>query len=87
MDKLSCKDLTAKVIMGVGPGAVLDSSSAGVFNQSCFFFFWGGVYLIEASKILCWGLNKIGGRCMGITGCGPSGCVREGVRGDHPSRP
>lgn len=50
MDKLSCKRSTAKVIKGAGPGAVVDSSSAGVFNQSCFFFLC--VCLIEASKIV-----------------------------------
>ena len=37
MDKLRHKHLTAKVIKGVGPGAAVDSSSAGVFNPSGFF--------------------------------------------------
>lgn len=38
MDKLSHEHLTAKVMKGVGPGAVVDSSSAGVFHTKLFLF-------------------------------------------------
>lgn len=51
MDKLRGKHLTANVIKGVRPGAVVDSSSSRDFNQSWFFIF---KYLIEVSKRGCW---------------------------------
>lgn len=72
----SSKDLTTKVMKGVEPGAVVDSSSSQAFNQRCFFsFFFFLKYLIVASALV------VSSHPTGAIGCVPVvGGVGHGMR-------